>query len=158
MEQLFQSYLALLKDLGGNLDRLSQLAQEKDSVVRQDDLIALDEVLKQEQVLTLSLRGLEQKRAKLTTQLGLEGLPLSKVASRFPPALAKQAAQTADDLLQRYSIYRSYADMARATLELNLHQIEKTIAAAGVDPKLAVAGYESPNVEPPQSMKTDFRA
>lgn len=158
MEQLFQSYLALLDELGRSLDRLSQLALEKDNVVRQDDLIALDEVLKQEQVMTLSLRGLEQKRGKLTAQLGLEGLPLSEISGHFPPELAKQAAQAADTVLERYTIYRSCAERARATLELNLHLIEKTIAAAGVDPKLAVAGYESPNVEPPKNMKTDFRA
>ena len=49
--------------------------------------------------------------------------------------------------------------MVRTTLELNLHQIEKLVAAAGGDPKDLDAGYAPPaNAEPPRRMKTDFRA
>ena len=61
-------------------------------------------------------------------------------------------------LRQSYKIYRSCADMARTTLELNLHQIEKTITASGIDPVLGGAGYAAPGAEPPKNMKTDFRA
>ena len=69
-----------------------------------------------------------------------------------------EAYRVVDTLRRSSTIYRSYADQARNSLELGLHQIEKVITAAGVDPKLAAAGYESPNVEPPKNMKTDFRA
>ena len=48
--------------------------------------------------------------------------------------------------------------MARNTLELNLHQIDKFLERAGVDPKLAAQGYEALPTEPPQKMKTEFRA
>lgn len=158
MDDLRLSYLALLDEVRGTLDQLSQLAQDKAGAVRQDDLIALDEVLKQEQAMTLNLRGLEQRRLKLSAQLGLDGVPLTGLAERFAPELDEQAKKTADALRDSYAIYRSYANMARSALELNLHQIEKIIAASGVDPNLAASGYEAPGVEPPQKMKTDFRA
>ena len=48
--------------------------------------------------------------------------------------------------------------MARNTLELTLHQIDKIVAAAGIDPGQLGAGYQAPGVEPPKNMKTDFRA
>ena len=50
--------------------------------------------------------------------------------------------------------------MARSILELNLHQIEKLVIAAGGDPKDldTSVGYIQPTVEPPRNMKTDFRA
>ena len=158
MADLHLSYLALLRDLSASLDRLSALAQEKRSYVQQNDLIGLDEVLKQEQAMTLNLRGLEQRRLKLLAQLGLADVPLSELPGRYPPEHEREAQRTVEALRQSYAAYRSYADAARSTLELNLHQIEKVIAAAGVDPKLAAAGYESPGVEPPKNMKTDFRA
>jgi len=47
MGDAYQSYLGLLRELGGILEQLAQLAQDKAAVVRQDDLIGLDEVLKQ---------------------------------------------------------------------------------------------------------------
>lgn len=71
MDASYQSYLDLLGELSGSLERLAQLAQDKAAVVRQDDLIGLDGVLKQEQAMALNLRGLEQRRLKLAAQLGL---------------------------------------------------------------------------------------
>lgn len=158
MEQLHLSYLKLLEELSSSLDRLARLAQDKAAAVRADDLIALDEVLKQEQAMTLNLRGLELKRLKLVGQLGLDKVPLDELEGRCPPELAGRARSTVNALRSSYAVYRSCADMARSLLELNLHQIEKVITAAGVDPAVAAAGYEAPGVEPPKQMKTDFRA
>ena len=118
----------------------------------------MDEVLKQEQALSLNLRGLELRRQKLAPQLGLEGVPLSGLPERCPSELRDEARKTAAALRKSYEIYRSYSNMARNTLELNLHQIDKYLESAGVDPKLAAQGYEAPPTEPPQKMKTDFRA
>lgn len=158
MEQLHLSYLKLLEELASSLDRLAQLAQEKAAAVQADDLLALDEVLKQEQAMTLNLRGLELKRLKLVGQLGLDKVPLDELEGHCPPELAGKARETVDALRSSYTIYRSCADMARSLVELNLHQIEKVITAAGVDPAVAASGYEAPGVEPPKQMKTDFRA
>lgn len=158
MSQLHQSYLDLLAELSGSLDRLSQLARDKAAAIQADDLIALDEVLKQEQALSLSLRGLEIKRGRLSAQLGLDNVPLDQLAQRCPPHLQEQAKGTVSTLRSSYSVYRSYADLARSALELNLHQIDKFLLDAGVDPKLAAEGYEAPPMEPPKKMKTDFRA
>ena len=158
MEALFRSYLDVLRELSAALDRLTPLARQKVEAVRADDLLALDEVLKQEQALGLNLRGLELKRQKLVPQLGLDGVRLSRLPEHCPPQLANEARKTAAALRESYEVYRSYADMARNSLELNLHQIDKFLMESGVDPKLAAQGYESPPMEPPQKMKTDFRA
>ena len=158
MEAQFRAYFGVLRELAGVLDRLTPLARQKAEAVRANDLLALDEVLKQEQALSLSLRGLELKRQKLAIPLGLDGAPLSRLPELCPPQLADEARKTAAALRKSYEVYRSYADMARNTLELNLHQIDKFLENSGVDPKLAAQGYESPPMEPPQKMKTDFRA
>ena len=154
----YQAYLNLLKELGGNLDRLGELSEEKANTVRQDDLLAMDEVLKQEQVLSLSLRGLDQRRIKLLAKLGLDNVPLSGLPEKYPEELQEEARQTVNALRDSYKVFRARADMARGLLELNLHQIDKLITAAGAAPADAGAGYESPNAEPPKNMKTDFRA
>lgn len=150
-------YLALLGDLTRQLDRLTALAQEKTVAVRRSDLLALDEVLKQEQAISLALRGLEQRRLTQLTRLGLADVPLNQLAQRFPAALQPQASQTVNTLRRSYESYRTAAELARTTLEVNLHQVELVIAAQGGAPAHG-AGYVPPDAEPPQNMKTDFRA
>ena len=62
MNKPFLDYLDLLRHIGTELDRLSALAKQKTKAVRQDDLNALDQVIRQEQASTLAFRGLEQKQ------------------------------------------------------------------------------------------------
>lgn len=157
MEEHYASYLALLDDLRGSLDQLTGLARKKTEAVRRDDLMALDEVIKQEQALALSLRGLEQKRLKLLTRLGLDGVPLSGLAARYPAGLQPQATQTVNALKRSYESYRTAAQTARSTLELNLHELERIVAAQGGNAAQG-AGYTPPAAQPPENMKTDFRA
>lgn len=153
-----QAYLNLLRELSGCLDRLGELSEQKAQTVREDDLMAMDDVIKQEQVLSLSLRGLEQRRTKLLAQLGLSDVPLTQLPEKYPSELQSEAKQTVDALRSSYKIYRARAKMARNALELNLHQIEKIIAVSGAAPETPGAGYEPPGAEPPKNMKTDFRA
>lgn len=157
MSELHRSYLRLLRELDESLDKLSGLARQKQEHVRRDDLMGLDEVLKQEQAMTLTLRGLEQRRLKLVSQLGLDGTGLDDLPEKFPEELRFEAKQTADAVRESYSLYRSCADAARNMLEVNLHEIERVIAASGAD-TASGAGYQAPGVEPPKNMKTDFRA
>ena len=158
MSAPFQDYLKLLRDVGKALEQLAALNQQKAAAVRENDLMKLDEALKREQAQGLNLRGLELRRLKLVPQLGLEGSALSELPSKFPPELELEARKTMTELQRSYTIYRSCADLARSSLELNLHRIDQFVVAAGGDPKDLDSGYTPPGVEPPKNMKTDFRA
>ena len=107
--------------------------------------------------MSLALRGHEQKRLKLAARLGLEGVPLSGAAARYPAHLQAQARQAAEQLQQQYQRYRGAAGEARSILEGHLRELEKIIADMGGSP-IEGAGYTPPNAEPPKNMKTDFRA
>ena len=62
-----------------------------------------------------------------------------------------------DALRRAYQIYAAAADIARNTLECNLHEVERFLAAAGAEGGDA-PGYGNSDVEPPSQMKADFRA
>lgn len=156
MESRYREYLSLLSSIGNTLGRLSELSRQKTAAVQQDDLAALDQVMKQEQVLALDLRGKEQKRMAQLAGLGLTGVSLSALPEHCPDSLRLEAKTVAEDLRRSYEVYRSAAEVARNTLECNLHQIEKFLAGSGAVP--AGPGYASSTVEPPPAMKTDFRA
>ena len=153
MEEL----LSLFETLTGHLDKLTELAKQKTLVVRKSDLLELDRILREEQALALALRGIEQKRTALLHKLGLTEVPLVDLPARAPEALQQKARTTVDSLRRAYQIYASAADTARNTLECNLHEVERFLAAAGAQ-RPETPGYGNDAVEPPSQMKADFRA
>ena len=157
MNKPFLDYLNLLDHLCTELDRLCELAKQKTQAVRQDDLTALDQVMRQEQASTLAFRGLEQKQAVLLEATGLKGIPLSSLAEKFPSELRLQAKQQIEQLQTKYKLYCSCAEVARNTLECTLHEIEKILASAA--PQSGGApGYQEQSPELPSSMRTNFWA
>lgn len=164
MEARYADYLALLEELRSDLDQLTVLAKVKNTAVLKDDLLALDEVLKQEQALSLALRGLDQRRLRLLKELGLEKVPLSQLCDRYPEALKGQAKQSAERLRASYDVYRRAAEVAKGTLERGLHELDKIVEGLGgpaaPPPPPAPLRSSPPDAgrEPPPNMKTDFRA
>lgn len=157
MEELYSAYLTTLDGLSADLDKLAELCRKQSDAVRRDDLMGLNEVMKQEQVVGLSLRGREQKRQKLSLELGLDGSRLSALPQRVPERLLLGAQETVERLRRSYEGYQTAAQVARHTLEINLHEIEKILAAQGVDAGQSGA-YAGEGAVPPTNMKTDFRA
>lgn len=160
MDDVYQSYLALLQSLTESLDQLSVLARKKADAANGDDLMALDEVMKQEQAMTLAFRGMEQTREKLLEQMGCGSVPLSHLAERFPPEMQGRAREAAATLQKHYQSYRKEADAARLVLERHLREVDTIITEMGGAPEVESGpGYvPPPPPDTPPSMKTDFRA
>ena len=125
----YREYFAFLDKLGGILDQLTAISNEKNAAVRRDDLLTVNDCMRREQAISLSLRAMDRKREKLLSELGLKGVRLSGLAQRCPEAVQLEARDAAEKLRSRYAIYKSASESARMTLELNLHEIEKIIAA-----------------------------
>ncbi len=157
MEDRFRSYLTILESVSSDLEQLTDLARRKTELVKRDDLLALDDVLNQEQALALAFRGFEQKRETLLRELGLAEVPLSCMAGHFPGAMRAEAEQVITTLQQRYRTYQDCAGQARSLLEHSLREIEVTLARMGAEP-MDGPGYTAREVSPPPSMKTDFHA
>ncbi len=129
MAVTFSGYLGFLDKLTEVLRKLTDIAKEKCGAVRRDDIKKLDDCMKREQVLGLSLRSMDKQRDQMLAALGLEGVPLSKLAERYPAELRPQAKQTAAKLRRQFNLYKSAAQTARTMLEVNLHEIEKYMGA-----------------------------
>lgn len=125
MAGTWRDYLSLLESLGGTLEQLTELERNKTIAVGRSDLEALEACMKREQVVSLSLRGLDQKRDKLLAELGLAGVPLRELAEHAPEGMEMETKAAAEKLRQKYELFQSASDVARNTLECNLHAIEK---------------------------------
>ena len=128
MYETYREYFGFMGQLGGLLDQLTGLAKEKAAAVRRDDLLAVDNCMKQEQALSLSLRAMDKKRETLLAGMGLKDVSLSDFPQHCPEEIRKEARGASEELRTRYMLYRSASDAARTTLECNLHQIERILA------------------------------
>ncbi len=156
-EKAFQSYLLLLRELSGTLKTLTEVAREKTRAVRSDDLAGLNECMKKEQALTLALRGYDRKRESALASLGLAGVPLSGLAARVPEDCRAGTRETVEELRLQYTLFRGAAEVARDTLECNLHQIEGVLRTLEAD-EADGAGYRREEPQIPSALRTDFRA
>ncbi len=155
MNHSFDDYLALLDEMRVELSHLSDLERQKAAAVRNNDLTDLDRIMKLEQAASLKFRGIEQKQGTLLAALNLNGVPLSQLVDQFPSDLRLKAKQAVEDLQSQYKLYRGSSEVARNTLECNLHEIDKILAGSA---PAKGPGYEPPDPQLPPKMKTDFRA
>lgn len=132
---VWQNYMKLLDSLGDTLDKLTEIERTKTAAVSRGDLPAVEECMKQEQVISLTLRGMDQKREKLLGQLGLTGVPLRELEARGPEERRMDTRQAVERLRRRYEIFQSASEVARNALECNLHAIEQFQKAKNAPPE-----------------------
>ena len=146
MAGTWRDYLNLLENLRRKLEDLTRLAQTKTVPAGRSDLDGLEACMKQEQVLSLALRGMDQKRDKMLAEMGITGVRLRELVEHAPEDMARETKEGAEKLRQQYELFRSASDVARNTLECNLHIIERLQKAQDVQPE------ENPR------RQSDFRA
>ncbi len=131
MPASYDEYFRFLEELGRTLDQLTALAQKTAKAVVRDDLDTVNDCMKQEQALSLRLRGLDSKRDAILSRLGLSGVPLSGLCEHCPEEVRPQAKKAEERLRERYELFQVASQVSRNTLECNLHQIEKLTAQNG---------------------------
>ena len=85
--------------------------------------------------------------------MGLREVPLSGLTAQAPEDCREETRRTVELLRDQYLQYHGAAEVARNTLECNLHQIEKVLAEMNPEGQ---AGAAEPQL--PSQMRTDFRA
>lgn len=146
----WQDYLKLLGGLSKTLGELTQVERDKNDAAVRGDLSGVEACMKREQVLSLSLRGYDQKRERMLEALGMRGVPLSRLEEHSPEEIRLEARAAAEELRRQYDQFRAASEVARDTLELNLRAIEKIQAAQAGD---AAQAEEDRKIH-----QTDFRA
>ena len=147
MAGTWRDYLSLMESLGKKLDELTELERTKIRAVGSSDLEELEACMKQEQVVSLSLRGMDQKRDKLLSALGIAGVRLRDMVEHAPDELKQETKEAAEQLRRKYELFQSASGVARNTLECNLHAIEQIQKA-----------QEGREPEEKSARQSDFRA
>ena len=146
----WQDYLNLMGSLSRTLEQLTQVERDKNDAATRGDVHGVEDCMKQEQVLSLSLRGYDQKRDKMLAELGLQGVTLNKLEDHAPPEALLETRKVVEELRRQYSLFQAASEVTRTTLEVNLRAIERMRAIRAGD--AGVAEEERKNHQ------TDFRA
>lgn len=146
----WQDLLKLLRELTGSLETLAQVERDKNEAACQGDLAGVEECMKREQVMSLTLRGYDQRRDKLLAQLGLAGTTLSQLEDRSPDQLQLETKAVVEQLRRQYKLFQGASQVARNTLEINLRGIEQLQARQ--------AGDAAEAEQARKHHQTDFRA
>lgn len=120
-----KQYLQLLAEIEGVITQLNAVEKHKIEAVHKDDLLAVDECIRQEQAISLAMRSLESRRGKQLKELGLAEVKLAGLAAAFPAELQQQAAEAAERLQNAYHDYNSISAAARNALERGLREIDR---------------------------------
>ena len=146
----WKDYLKLMESLTKTLEELTQVERDKNAAASAGDLRGVEECMKREQVLSLTLRGYDQKRDSLLRDLGITGVRLSTLVDHSPEELRLETKAVAEELRRQYALFQTASEVARNTLECNLRAIERTQAVQAGD---AVQAEEQR-----KNHQTDFRA
>lgn len=146
----WKDYLKLMESLSHTLEQLTKVERDKNEAAARGDVPGVEECMKREQVLSLSLRGYDQKRDAMLAQLNLRGVTLSQLEDHSPPELRLETRRTVEELRRQYTLFQSASQVARDTLEINLRAIERLQAAQ--------AGDAAEAAEQRKNHQTDFRA
>lgn len=149
--------LHFFTELQQDLERLTQLQRQKIDAVRAHDLDVLNDCMKQEQVISLSLRGLEQKREKLLQALGLSGVSLLELDRHCQPEHRAAVSQAAEGLRKQYQLLYSAQQAARTVVEKDLRAVNRELERRGLlsEPD---DNYQTPSSRSLGGLGTDFRA
>ena len=113
----FSEYLNFLEELEHTLQQLVDVEQKKSAAVSARDLDALNDCMKREQAFSMTLKGFEQKRARLLAALGLEDVSLRELPSRCPPEHREAARRMSERLINQYRILSSAQEPSRILME-----------------------------------------
>jgi len=146
----WQDYLKLMRSLTKTLTELTQVERQKNDAASKGDVIMVEECMKHEQVLSLTLRGYDQKRDVMLAELGLRGVTLSQLEDRSPDEFQLETKAVVEELRRQYRLFQAASQVARDTLEINLRGIEQLQAKQ--------AGDAAEAAETRKHHQTDFRA
>lgn len=153
----YRDYLHFLSDLHQEMNRLIQVGQKKIEAVQSHDLDALNACIRQEQAISLSLRGMEQRRQNLLAALEMSKVPLREMPNRCPEAFREETSRLVEQILKDYQIIESIQTPARAVMEQELRMIHSELEARGVEQELD-DNYQVASASRPAELRTDIRA
>ena len=127
----FTAFTKIIEELITLFDHLIPIEQEKLDAAVKNRVSFVEDCMHKEQAAVLQLRGLEQKRESEQKRLGMEGYAFRQILECAPEEAAAILNPLFDQLAERVRTFQSVSASARDIIEVNLHVIQRALAAEG---------------------------
>lgn len=142
-----------LKSLAGVLDNITRIEEDKARAASQNQHHMMDDFLKEEQVLLLKLRGLEQKRIKLAEELGWKDLTFRQILE----AASENQKETLSPLFSSLTEKTAHLEDAKTSAERIIKiRLREFGAALSKDGQQGYDGNGGPMGGPPSHFRDKY--
>lgn len=122
-----EQFQKIIRDLIVLFEEHLPLEQRKLEAIQQDDVSGVEECMKQEQALTLKLKGLDRKRESIQKELGWEGKPFREIVDAVPAENRQELRKLFDQLTNIVTIFSETNKEAMTAMEVHLRDMQKVM-------------------------------
>lgn len=123
-----EDFIQLLREMIRFFIDITGIQKEKLEAARKHNILKIEECMKKEQAQLLKFRGFEKKRQTILSSLSFENKTLREIIELSDPKYKNELADVYLELNEAIKQYRSAFDSAKSIIEVNLHQVNKTLA------------------------------
>jgi len=127
MDSLYQ----LLKEYTEIYKMFLELEYDKHEAVIKDDVIALDNIVSQEEVYYLQMKGIEHKRERLLNSLDLSGKTLKEIIDAAENESKINLQEQFEELNNTIKELNKINDLLKIVIEVRLRRINKEMNNLG---------------------------
>jgi ribosome assembly protein YihI (activator of Der GTPase) len=122
----------ILKESAETYESFIKLEYDKYDAVVRDDITRLDEIISSEQVFFLKIKGLEQKRQKLTQSMNMKDKTLKEIIELSNNEEKSKLKEQYDRLFKALSDFKKINSECKTLIEVRLHKINSAIDKQGI--------------------------
>lgn len=126
-----QEFKKIIEELIQLFQELSVVEQDKFNATAKNRITFVEDCMNQEQVLILKLRGLEKRRENEMQKLGFFGKSFREILELVTVEQKAELEPLFHELSDKIKAFKQINDEASKLIEVNLHKINKQVAAAG---------------------------
>ena len=108
-----------------------ELEYDKYKAVIKNDVISLDNIVSQEEVYYLQMRGIEHKREKLLNSLGLSGKTLNEIIDAADDEFKTNLQEQFEELNNTIKEVKKINELLKTIIEVRLRRINKGLSNLG---------------------------
>lgn len=131
----YRKLISLMDELISLFREIIELENNKLDAIAVNDVQKIEEFMKDEQVMTLKLKGLDSKRDAVQAACGLDGLTLKEIVGKVQSPDAEILAEKDEQLRFLVEELQTATACTQKFIELHLHSLDMLLAQLDEPPK-----------------------
>ncbi|MDW5300103.1 MAG: flagellar protein FlgN [Sedimentibacter sp.] len=121
----------LLKESADLYRNFLELEYKKYDVAIKDDVAALDDIVSEEQVFYLKMRGFEQKREKIIEEMDMKGKSLKEIIGLANEEQRLMLIEAYDELYKLILETKKISNLCKTVIEVRLRRVHNAMNQMG---------------------------